>query len=484
MSLRNFRYVAFLEATSFLALLVASYVKHTDGGETGVQILGPIHGLLFITYVVFALRLRAEHEWSGRTTALVLLGAVLPFGGYAVDWWLIRDAERAGRNSRPLLALLALLAAASLGPLAAAGRAAPQDHWTPLAVEVLAPPQPVLAGDGKRHLAYELVLTNRGFPAPTKATVRRVEALAGGKVLRSISGRHLAEMMSAYGRGKPPALNAGETGSLLMDIAFPRRAKIPGRIVHRVVTALSPRNELVREAFTAAPTRVVREPATVVAPPLRGSGWVVGNGCCDDPTSHRSSVLAVNGGLHAGERFAIDFFQLTDGRTVDGPVDRLTSYPYFGAEVISATAGRVVTVVDGLPETPVNFSLPPIAAAKAGGNHVVVRLRKGVFAFYGHLQPGSIMVRPGQRVRPGQVIARLGSSGNSNAPHLHFQLMDRPLPLAAEGLPFRFSRYRAEGTLRNFAPVLVLGAKAKIAPAPRGAHSRRLPLNNQVIGFE
>jgi hypothetical protein len=53
-----FRRVALLEATSFLALLVASYVKHQDGGDLGVSILGPIHGGLFIVYVILALMLR------------------------------------------------------------------------------------------------------------------------------------------------------------------------------------------------------------------------------------------------------------------------------------------------------------------------------------------------------------------------------------------------------------------------------------------
>lgn len=92
------RYIAFAEATSFLALLVASYVKRTDGGELGVQILGPIHGLLFITYVVVALRLREEVGWSWKLTGLVLLGAVLPFGGYAVDWWLLRGLRPADQT--------------------------------------------------------------------------------------------------------------------------------------------------------------------------------------------------------------------------------------------------------------------------------------------------------------------------------------------------------------------------------------------------
>ena len=90
MSLRNFRHVALAEATTFLALLIASYVKRTGGGELGVQILGPIHGLLFIAYVALALQLRREAGWTNQQTAWILIGAVLPFGGYVVDWWLLR----------------------------------------------------------------------------------------------------------------------------------------------------------------------------------------------------------------------------------------------------------------------------------------------------------------------------------------------------------------------------------------------------------
>jgi integral membrane protein len=94
MSLRNFRYVALAEATTFLVLLVASFVKRTGGGELGVQVLGPIHGLLFIAYVALALGLREEAGWTGRQTFWILVGAVLPFGGYVVDRWLSRRERR------------------------------------------------------------------------------------------------------------------------------------------------------------------------------------------------------------------------------------------------------------------------------------------------------------------------------------------------------------------------------------------------------
>jgi len=82
------------EATSFIALLLASVIKRTGGGELGVQILGPIHGALFIVYVIVALNVRRELGWSGMTTFWVLVGAVVPFGGYVVDWWLLREARR------------------------------------------------------------------------------------------------------------------------------------------------------------------------------------------------------------------------------------------------------------------------------------------------------------------------------------------------------------------------------------------------------
>jgi integral membrane protein len=85
LSLPAFRRLAVVEATSFLLLLAAAVVKRTADAPIGVSILGPIHGLLFLAYVFVALQLKAQLGWDTRTTALVLLGAVLPFGGYVVD---------------------------------------------------------------------------------------------------------------------------------------------------------------------------------------------------------------------------------------------------------------------------------------------------------------------------------------------------------------------------------------------------------------
>ena len=78
------------------------------------------------------------------------------------------------------------------------------------------------------------------------------------------------------------------------------------------------------------------------------------------------------------------------------------------------------------------------------GNHVVLDLGDGVYALFAHLRRGSLRVRRGERVEPGQQLAECGNSGNSSEPHLHFQLMDHPSVLLAAGLPMRFDRLDGE----------------------------------------
>lgn len=89
-TIKTFRYVALAEATSFLILLVFAFVTHSEGG---VDVMGPLHGTLFLAYVGLVLGLRGTAGWNWQVTLLVLLGAVLPFGGFAVDRWLARTGQ-------------------------------------------------------------------------------------------------------------------------------------------------------------------------------------------------------------------------------------------------------------------------------------------------------------------------------------------------------------------------------------------------------
>jgi hypothetical protein len=81
--------------------------------------------------------------------------------------------------------------------------------------------------------------------------------------------------------------------------------------------------------------------------------------------------------------------------------------------------------------------------ALLAGNHVIMETA-GTYALYAHLVPGSVVVTRGQQVRAGEVIGRVGHTGNSTAPHLHFQLMDSADPLRARGVPCAFAAYLLE----------------------------------------
>jgi integral membrane protein len=89
------RFVSLAEATTFLLLLFASVVKHTGGSELGVQVLGPIHGLLFIAYVVFTLEVRRLLAWNVKTTVALLVASVIPFAPYATERWLADQQRQA-----------------------------------------------------------------------------------------------------------------------------------------------------------------------------------------------------------------------------------------------------------------------------------------------------------------------------------------------------------------------------------------------------
>ena len=84
------RIVAIVEAVSFLVLLAATVVKRGfDGPEAGVKVMGPIHGLLFVTYVLLTILVAADEKWRLKRTLLTLLCAVIPLGGFIADRKLI-----------------------------------------------------------------------------------------------------------------------------------------------------------------------------------------------------------------------------------------------------------------------------------------------------------------------------------------------------------------------------------------------------------
>jgi murein DD-endopeptidase len=118
------------------------------------------------------------------------------------------------------------------------------------------------------------------------------------------------------------------------------------------------------------------------------------------------------------------------------------------------------------------------------GNNVELKLPGGRYVLYAHLKTGSIRVRRGEPVRRGQMLARVGNSGQTGGSHLHFQVNDRPNPVASNGLPFVLARFTLTGTVSNVDQFLTGTANADVRrlrrPSPRRA---QLPLHATVVRF-
>ena len=372
---------------------------------------------------------------------------------------------------------------------------APGTQFSAFQGQVLTRPQPVLATDGRRHMAYELVLTGT-TRASLRVTNVRVRDARTKRTLLSLSGRRLTAQLTKMGDASTPlkggVIEGAEAAIVWLDVSLPPTGPVPARIDHTVtavVQAKGGRGPTITGVYT--PVAVNRRAPVVLGPPLGGGGtWFASDGCCTNDTHHRRGSISINGALMIPQRFAIDWFALDDQhRSWIGDPARLESYLSFRRPVIAAAGGVVVSARDDLPETtsiPEPPPVPPIA--ETTGNNVIVRVARGVYLLYGHMDPGSVRVRVGQRVAKGEQIGLVGSTGNSTTPHLHFQVLTDPTFFPADSTPFVFDRFELVGqiTRRIWDDDLGLQPTGTLPYAPAaspGLRRRQMPLDRNVVVF-
>jgi murein DD-endopeptidase MepM/ murein hydrolase activator NlpD len=369
---------------------------------------------------------------------------------------------------------------------------------SPFPIDITAGPAPQsFIVDGRARLSYELRFTNF---APFKIDLTSIDVLGDSETpLATYRADALEKMVVPAERvviwadppkGAPPAreIVEGHTAVIFFDVALDPGAHAPAKLRHRFSFSFAGNDgAAVQRSVDSAAVPVIQQPATVLRAALRGASWIAFNAFSNGNSSdHRRAFNAVDGRIYDAQRFAIDWAGLgPDGRLFHGDSKSNANFYGYGAEVIAVADGRISDLNDRFPDNVGSNDRAKriITLDNALGNSVTIDIGNGRFAIYGHLQPGSLKVKLGETVKAGQVLARLGNSGNSDGPHLHFQLTDANSPLASEGIPYEIESFTQLDVLKN-SLVLDDGSawqpKSDVKPVVR---RREFPVDNAVVTF-
>jgi hypothetical protein len=370
------------------------------------------------------------------------------------------------------------------------------DQFTPVVASGLtAKAHPFEGTDGRLHIVYELTITNTN---PTPATPKKLEVVDAAnpsRVFASYDEKELLVHLRNTGGGavENPTIEYNSTRLFLVDLSLDASTVIPARVLHHldVMGAPSPSRKPTTPVllnYMVAPMDISQK-LPIIGPPLSGKGWVAANGCCGATAIHRSSNLPINGGIFFAQRFAIDWMQIDDaGRFIKGDPSDVHSYTCYGADILAVADGTVVDTLNNLDDQKPGTLPDPktINVQNVDGNHVVIDLGDGVFAFYAHMQKDSVTVSPGALVKRGQVLGKLGNTGNTSAPHLHFHLMEGPSVLGSNGIPYEMDAFDLAGQVPAdaFAAADTIEGdwRKGLFPAPKKCQ-KQFPLDLNIVDF-
>jgi murein DD-endopeptidase len=354
---------------------------------------------------------------------------------------------------------------------------------SPIDIIVFRAPQPVMA-DGRIHLLYELQLTSF---SPSPIELLGLDVLAGDETapLASYRDDALEALLGVVGptesSGKVRVMSGGRSVVIFVDLTLKSGGQAPKELRHRLSVSTSRKTGGPVESTVSGPVvAVVQQPAPVLGAPLHGSGWVAFNALSS--ADHRRAVAIVDCKARISQRFAIDWMRLgPDGRLFHGDSKSNANFYGYGADVLAVADGQVSELKDGLPDNASSNQQhgATLTLDTVTGNHLILDLGQGRFALYAHLQPRSLQVKLGDKVKAGQTVARLGNSGQSDQPHLHFQVMDANSSMGAEGLPYELDSFIQVG-LAQPQPANPLDWQPRIHDQPV-VHQREFPVDKARV---
>jgi murein DD-endopeptidase len=354
-------------------------------------------------------------------------------------------------------------------------------------LDVSIPQQPaVVTVDGVRHLVYEVHITNL---RPVDVALTRVEVVDADNASRSIGDFRDVALQQALGRpgvaGKltDTKVIAGGLRAVLYLWLPVTNGSVPDELVHRIAFDVIRPEGRTSAVIQSGRVNVQRDPPVVLSPPVQEGRWIAVYGPSVE-FGHRRFIYTIDGRARIPARFAIDWMKLGDDNKLSrGDGVKLTDWYGYGSNVLAVADAVVVEANDDIPEeATISASHGPMPLENASGNYVVLDLGRGRYAFYEHLKQGSIRVKPGNRVRRGDVIALLGNTGSSSSgPHLHFHVSDGTTPLGAEGLPFVIDQFEVEGGYSKMEDVATGNAPAALPPGMQSQRRNEMPAPNAVL---
>lgn len=363
----------------------------------------------------------------------------------------------------------------------------PNSKPAQLSVTFLQSPIPMFAQD-KYYLVYELYLTNYQ-PAPITLTQLTVNGVKENSKQFTFEKTELAALIHPIGIKKsekePLIIQPGQAKMIFMWLPFTDKTAIPNQLIHQIsFTTVDPQNKNSIENLSlfSLPMPVQKRELTKIRSPLRGGPWIAANGPSNS-SAHRVANIIIHGQDYFSQRYAIDFIQIgKNGKTFSGKENLNASYYCYNKDVYSVHEGKVVAVKDGIPENIPHSgkTAVPINVETVGGNYIIVDIGSGQYAFYAHLIPGSLKVKVGDRVAQGQAIAKLGNTGNSSEPHLHFHICNGPSPLGSNGMPYVFDKF---SVLEGKATSDKAGYDVEISDKPAEQKNNQLVLEDTIIDF-
>lgn len=141
------------------------------------------------------------------------------------------------------------------------------------------------------------------------------------------------------------------------------------------------------------------------------------------------------------QRYAYDF-EIRDNNNKPFQDDymKLENYYSYQKEILAPLEGYVVDICNQFEDTKIEKNRSIVCDCKdVRGNYIILKHAHGEYSLIAHILKDSFQVKMGDLVKTGTVLARIGNSGNSNGPHIHFQVQNSMDFDKAKGIPIQFS---------------------------------------------